>query len=269
MTGAAASAVALAAAAGAVLPPGRPASLARLQAPDGTRAPAGLLAAALAAAVVAAVAGALPALAAGVAAVVGWRLIGRRSARRAATQRRDRLGELLAALRAELRSGADPRPAMAAAATGLPGLQRLAVAAASPVGDVRRELARLGALPGGRAAADLAAAWQLAELTGCGLAAPVQRVLSAHRADERLQRELAAQLAGPTATARLLTALPAAGVAMGAALGADPIGFLLGPGPGRACLLAGVTLLVLGARWSRSMTRAASATWTGDREAEP
>jgi tight adherence protein B len=214
-------------------------------------------------ATVAVVIGVLPALATAGGAVVVWRLARRRSVRRAARRHREGLGELLAALRAELRSGADPRPAMAAAAAGLPGLGRLAGAATSPVGDVRRELERLGALPGGRPAADLAAAWHVAELTGCGLAGPVHRVLSAHRADARLRRELAAQLAGPTATARLLTALPVAGVAMGVALGADPVGFLLGPGPGRACLLGGLALLVLGDGWTRSMTRAATKTFTG------
>jgi tight adherence protein B len=98
-------------------------------------------------------------------------------------------------------------------------------------------------------------------VTGCGLAEPVHRVLAAHRAEQRLRRELAAQLAGPTATARLLTALPAAGVGMGMALGAAPVDFLLGPG--RPCLLAGLALLALGMRWTRSMTRAAVATFAG------
>jgi tight adherence protein B len=197
------------------------------------------------------------------AAFTGWRIARRRSARVAAETHRRRLGELLAALVAELRAGADPRPAMVFAARGLTGLDRLAAAAAQPAGDVCRELDRLGRAPGGRSAADLAAAWALAELTGCGLAAPASRVLAAHRSDERLRRELAAQLAGTTATARLLAALPVAGVAMGAALGADPVGFLLGPGPGRFCLLGGAALIAVGVRWTRSITRSAAPSGAG------
>ena len=78
--------------------------------------------------------------------------------------------------------------------------------------------------------------------SGGGLAAAVARLAAAARADEeQVRRELAAQLAGPRATAALLARLPLAGVAIGAALGADPVGFLLGGRPGRPCLLAGVT----------------------------
>jgi tight adherence protein B len=142
---------------------------------------------------------------------------------------------------------------MAAAAGGLPGLEQLAGAAVRPVGDVGRELEHLAGRPGGRVAGDLAAAWHLAEVTGCGLAAPVSRVLSAHRAEDRLRRELAAALAGPNATARLLAALPVAGVAMGEALGAHPLGFLLGTGP----------VVAVGARWTSTITRGASASWDG------
>jgi tight adherence protein B len=268
VNGSAGAAVLLAAAAGTLLPRGE-GVLGRLRPQPSRPRPTGALLAVVGLCAALATVGVLPAVAAGVAGAAGWRVASRRLARRSSALLREQLGELLAALRAELRSGADPRPAMAAAATGLTELERLAVTAASPAGDVRAELTRLGSLPGGRAAADLAAAWQLAELTGCRLADPVDRVMSAHRVEERLRRELAAQLAGPTATARLLTALPAAGVAMGAALGTDPVGFLLGSGAGRACLVGGLTLLVLGARWTHAMTRAAGAAWTGGRDDQP
>jgi tight adherence protein B len=231
--------------------------------------PAGRLTAVLGVVALGAVVGALPALVlVGVAALVRG-AVARRVGRRTAAERRDRLGELLAALCAELQTGAAPRPALAAAAGGLRGLESLAAAAAGPVGDVGAELARIGTEPGGRAALDLAAAWRLADETGCGLAEPARRVLVVARAEERLRRELAAQLAGPTATARLLAALPAAGVGMGVALGADPLGFLLGPGSGRACLAAGLALLLLGWRWTRSLTAAAASTWTADGGAGP
>jgi tight adherence protein B len=262
MSGWAAMAVLADAAAGLVLPGRATPVLARLGPRTGGTVPGALVAGVLAACVLVVAIGVLPVLAGGVVAVAGWRLARRRSDRVGAERRRNLLGELLAGLVAELRSGADPRPAMAAAAGGLPALGPLVMAAGRPAGDVRRELDRLAGLPGGRVAGDLAAAWHLAEVTGCGLAAPADRVLSAHRAEDRLRRELAAQLAGTVATARLLAGLPVAGVAMGEALGADPLGFLLGTGPGRLCLGAGLALVAVGTRWTTAITRAASASWT-------
>ena len=72
--------------------------------------------------------------------------------------------------------------------------------------------------------ADLAAAWRLVEVTGARLAARPARLAEAARTDEAVRREVAAQLAGPRATALLLALLPAAGVLLGTGLGADPVG---------------------------------------------
>ena len=180
------------------------------------------------------------------------------SGRRAAARTSDSLGELAAALVAELRSGAEPRPAMRAAGAGLAGLEPLVAAATGSAGDVTEALATLGRAPGGSTASALAAAWRVGELTGCGLSAPVARVLRAHRAQERLRREVAAELAGPVATAYLLAVLPMLGVAMGTALGASPMVFLLGTGPGRWVLLAGVALDIAGMVWTRRIAAAAA-----------
>ena len=186
----------------------------------------------------------------------------RRRARPAAraAARRAVVGELLDGLVAELRAGADPAAAVGAAAGGLPGLDAVARAAAAPSGDVAAALAEVG----GATATDLAATWRVAERTGCALAAPVERLLEVHRDGERLRGELAAQLAGPVATGRLLAALPLAGVAMGTALGADPVGFLTGSTAGLVCLGLGSALLVLGMRWTRSVAAAVTTDWTGD-----
>jgi tight adherence protein B len=178
---------------------------------------------------------------------------------------RAEVGELLDGLVAELRAGADPRPALLAASRDLPGLAEVTVAAGQPAGDVGRALDDLGERPGGSTAADLAAAWRVAERTGCGLAAPAERLLEVHRDGERLHLEVAAQLAGPVATARLLCVLPLAGVAMGSALGADPVRFLTATGPGLTCLAAGLGLLVLGVRWTVSIAASVTDDWTGER----
>ena len=163
--------------------------------------------------------------------------------------------ELLAALVAELHAGAAPRAALVAGCAGLPSLGALAAAARSPAGDVPLLLNDLGSRPGAGALRDLAVAWQVAERSGCGLAGPVARLRAAARDGERVREEVAAQLAGPRATARLLSGLPLIGVALGTGLGADPIGFLTSTGPGAVCLGIGLALLVAGERWTAAILR--------------
>ena len=179
----------------------------------------------------------------------------RRARRRSRAELSSSLGEVLTGLASGLVTGAAPRDVLADAAAGLPGLGELPATARSPTGDLPGALDRLGRCPGGAVAADLALLWRLAERTGCSLAGPVQRLRDADRAEAAVHRELAAQLAGPRATARLLAGLPVVGVAMGAGLGADPLGFLLGTRPGAACLAGGGILVGLGLLWTRALVR--------------
>jgi tight adherence protein B len=139
----------------------------------------------------------------------------------------------------------------------------LVAAAVRPTGDVPEALSAIARRPGGATAGDLAAAWRVGALTGCGLADPVARVLHGHRAEERLRREVAAELAGPRATAWLLSGLPVVGVVLGMALGADPVGFLLATPPGRLVLLLGVALVLAGVGWTRRITEGATAAFVG------
>ena len=253
------AAVVLAGVGGALLPSGRVTALARLD-PARERPRRGRLVPALAGWVAAlSLLGVLPALLLLLLAALAWGQVRRGAALRLADRTRDVLGELASGLVAELRSGAEPRPAIVAAASGLAGLETVVEAAAGPSGDVARALSVLGRGPGGSTAADLAAAWRVGELTGCGLAVPVARVLRGHRAQDRLRRELAAELAGPTATAYLLAALPLVGISLGTALGADPVGFLLGTSPGRVVLSSGVALNGAGLVWTRRIAGAAAA----------
>ena len=178
-------------------------------------------------------------------------LAGRRSPERLSAS----IAEVLTGLASGLVTGAAPRTVLADSAAGLPGLRDLAAAARSPTGDVAVALDRLGRCPGGAAAADLALLWRLAERTGCSLGGPVQRLRDADRGEAAVRRELAAQLAGPRATARLLAGLPVVGVALGAGLGADPLGFLLGTSAGAACLAVGGLLVALGLLWTRALVR--------------
>ena len=92
---------------------------------------------------------------------------------------------------------------------------------------------------GGRCCCRWAVAWQVTESTGAALGHVVARLGDAARADVRHRRAVDAELAAVRASTRLLGALPAVGLLMGTALGADPVRFLLGTEAGRCCLLGG------------------------------
>ena len=195
------------------------------------------------------------AAAAGLAGLAVVRATSARAARRRAARRRAAAVDLLASLAAELRGGAAPRVALAAAAG--PRYPAVAAAARSPAADLVVALA--AADDGAGLLVDLAAAWRLVEITGARLAGPAARLAEAARADEGVRREVAAQLAGPRATALLLALLPCTGVLLGTALGADPGGFLLATEPGRLCLLAGATLVSAGVAWTEAIVARAEA----------
>lgn len=186
-----------------------------------------------------------------------------RQRRRAAVLRAS-LSELLDGVVAELRAGADPRAAVAAAAGGLPELGPLAAAARSPTGRPVAALLALGRRPGGAAARSFAVAWSVAEATGSGLAGPAQRVRQAVRDDERLRREVAAGLAGARSTARLLALLPLVGLLLGTGLGADPLGWLTGTAAGLACALLGGGLVAAGLWWTGRIAASVTREFSGD-----
>ncbi|RYV49383.1 type II secretion system F family protein [Pengzhenrongella frigida] len=120
-------------------------------------------------------------------------------------------------------------------------------------------LALLGAGDRSQAAA-VVAAGALARELGAPLAQVLDRVADGLATAAEAEGERRAALAGPRATARVLTGLPVLGVVLGAAVGADPVGVLLGGGPGTAALVLGVMLLLVGRWWiSRLVRRAARA----------
>ena len=69
------------------------------------------------------------------------------------------------------------------------------------------------------------------------------------RRDESLQRTVAAELAGPRATGKVMAVLPLGGIGMGYLLGGRPIQFLVEGPLGWACLLGGVSLACGGVLW--------------------
>jgi tight adherence protein B len=107
-------------------------------------------------------------------------------------------------------------------------------------------------------AAVLVAAGRLAVELGAPLAPLLDGVARQLAAEAEEEGERRAALAGPRATARVLTWLPVLGVALGAAVGADPVAVLLDGGVGSAALAIGVLLLWAGRLWTRRLAAVAA-----------
>lgn len=162
-------------------------------------------------------------------------------------------------LAADLAAGRPPGAALAAASERWPPLSA-AVEAARLGADVPDALRRLAGQQ--RGAADLiwvAGAWQVAEDSGHGLAAALERTGRGLRARRRTRRLVDSELASARATARLVACLPLAVLLMGSGAGSDPWSFLLTTIVGLACLGLGVGLLVLGLWWIERLADRAAA----------
>jgi tight adherence protein B len=222
----------------------------------------------LAAVPLALVAGPVPVLLALGAVGAGWRWRRDLVRRRVRTAERAGAGEACAVLAAELRAGRDPATALSAAAEVAAGpLQAtlLAAGSAARMGD-DVAAALLNPPPGQQPSAvpevqrSLAACWSVCASSGSGLATAVGRLEEGLRAEAAQRRAVAAELAGPRATAALLALLPVVGMAMAAALGADPLEVLLHTRVGQLCLVLGLGLDALGLLWtSRLVDRAGGA----------
>ncbi|OKH99656.1 hypothetical protein A6A06_21370 [Streptomyces sp. CB02923] len=197
-----------------------------------------------------------------IAGVVALVLVRRWLRARERVRERERRGvaviELCEAVAGELRAGRQPDQALVAA--GAPGFGEAGaavVAAARFGGDVPPALRAAARLPGAEGLAGVAACWQVAVDGGAGLAAGLERIAAALRTQRDQRDDLRAQLAGPRATALMLALLPAGGLAMGSALGADPLRVLLHTPAGWACLLVGGLLEWCGVVWTGRIIAAA------------
>jgi tight adherence protein B len=177
--------------------------------------------------------------------------------RRAAVARRVEVIELCQALCAELLAGSTPRDALARAGRAIETPSALELASLASIDDLPAALRAAAKQPGAEALASVAACWQVAEHQGGGLAPALRRLTDSLRAEEALRREIASQLAGARATARLLAGLPALGLLLGSGLGGRPVDILLHTPQGVACLVAGVSLQVAGVWWVDRIAAAA------------
>jgi tight adherence protein B len=106
---------------------------------------------------------------------------------------------------------------------------------------------------------ELAACFDIAEASGCPLADVLTRFAAQLEAEDDAEAARQTALAGPKATARLLTWLPLLGLGLGTVLGVDPVEILLQTPLGMAALAAGVVLTAAGRVWSSQLVRAAGA----------
>lgn len=183
----------------------------------------------------------------------------RRAGAAAATGLSDALGVLVA----ELRAGAHPGEAITAAAVdGHVDAGRALSAAAAAVrlgGDVPVALRRAGSTVLRPWLGRLADAWSLADRHGIPLADLVDAVRADTEHRVRFAAEVDARLAGPRATSAVLAGLPLLGLALGHAVGADPLQVLGGTAAGQVLLVIGTGLACAGVLWSARLVAGAVA----------
>ncbi|MEQ3550987.1 type II secretion system protein [Pseudonocardia nematodicida] len=198
--------------------------------------------------------------------VVRRRLAGRADERRAGETGTE-LADALARITDELRTGAHPAAALAGTVHDGPLARALlepaatAVHTGEPVPEALRRAGarrvRAGADPVARDLNRVAAAWELADRHGAPLADLLAGVLDDLRWRLGHGARVRAQLAGPRATASVLTALPLAGIGLGQLMGIAPLGVLRTGWHGPALLVCGVLLTAAGALWTDRILRSA------------
>jgi tight adherence protein B len=196
------------------------------------------------------------AAAARAATAIASRLSGQRSERGAV--------EICGALAAELRAGAAPQAALIAATADEARLVARGRAAALLGEDVAGALAddaasalRAGSAEAG-ALSGIAACWRVSADSGAGLADGLDRVAQLAAEGRRVADDLAAEVAAPRATARILAMLPFLGLLLGEMLGARPVQWLVSTPIGVGCLVLGSAFLTVGWFWSRRIVAAAA-----------
>lgn len=172
------------------------------------------------------------------------------------------LADSLARITDELRTGAHPAAALAGIADDGPLARELLGAAgtAARLGEPVPDALRRTCTDRPVAAKDLervAAAWELADRHGAPLADLLAGVLTDVRWRLAHGTRVRAQLAGPRATASVLTALPLAGIGLGQLMGIAPLTVLRGGLIGPVLLLLGGALTASGALWSDHILRTA------------
>lgn len=176
------------------------------------------------------------------------RMLRHRRQAQLADRRGESVLEACEGMAADLAAGQPPLLALERAAAEWPELTPV-TSAARMGADVPEALRSLAALPGASTLRTLAAAWQVAQHSGTGLADALGQVGRGIREERRTVRLVAAELASAHATARMLAVLPVGVLLIGSGVGGDPFGFLLGTPVGVCLLAAGLGLSLAGLWW--------------------
>lgn len=195
-------------------------------------------------------------LAAGVLTAAAGLVLRSRLIRRRAGRERAELITAARALVEELRAGSRPAEALRAAAELAPAHAVVLSDAADRAAVGADAWSAIGqdAVPG---LAALGHAWRVAEATGAPVADVLARVADDLADARRREQEVSAALAGSRSSAVMLAVLPAVGLLLGASMGADPLGVLIGTPAGRAVCVAGALLDAAGVLWTLRITSGA------------
>lgn len=156
----------------------------------------------------------------------------------------------------ELRVGAHPVHAFEAAAAELgeaAGEVFAAIAARARMG-VNLDPAVSNAGPVASQWDRISRGWMLAQRHGLAVADLLEACRNDLQERQRFRARVNAGLAGPRATAAVLTGLPIAGIALGQLIGARPLTVLCSGGMGGVLLVVGVMLACVGLLWSDAIT---------------
>lgn len=202
--------------------------------------------------------GAVLALAVCIAAGTVARVLALHREDRRARQARTDVARACGVLASYVRVGQVPAEALVLVAQDCPVLTE-AAAVRRIGGDVVEVLRRLARAPGHAGLGDLARAWEVSSASGAPMAPALEEVASGLESDESLRSVVAAELAAPRSTGKVMAVLPLVGVALGYLLGGRPLAWLVGGPVGWACLLLGLLLAAGGVLWIERLARSAAA----------
>lgn len=100
---------------------------------------------------------------------------------------------------------------------------------------------------------------ELGSNSGSSINAPLSQMAQSLINRRKHEQLISTELASTKATVFVLAGLPIMGFAMGSILGTDSISWLFGTGAGRACLLLGLALELVGWLWIRRLLNRALA----------
>jgi tight adherence protein B len=113
-------------------------------------------------------------------------------------------------------------------------------------------------VPAGAPLAWLAVAYDVLERSGAPVAGVLDRFAEAVRDEAEYEQRRAVALAGPRATAAVLSALPLAAPVLAMLSGGNPLRVLVGSGAGRVCLTCGAGLWLTGRWWAGRLVASAA-----------